>query len=272
MAAEHSTVLIKVGGRPAEDAQALAVFAQEVTGLFGGGTPVVVVHGGGGLLSQYSRRLGLEPEFKDGIRLTRVDEMPLVDMVLAGLVNKTLVRTFVACGAKAVGVCGADAGTVVGEPIHAAGRTGRVSVIDVALVRDLLRAGYLPIVAPPSADAAGGPLNINADEVALALSEALGAAKLVFVSDVPGILDGSRRLPLVDRESGQRLIADGVVRGGMIPKLRASFEALAKGVGEVVVGSYRTAGDLAALLSGEAGTRVVSEAVKEAHSGVGSSE
>lgn len=270
------TVLIKIGGRPAEDADTLSVFAQEVTRLAEAGTPVVIVHGGGALLSDYSKDLGLEPVFKDGIRVTSDKEMPVVDMVLAGLVNKTLVRIFVARGAKAVGLCGADAGTVVGEAIGASGRTGRPFRVDTTLVRDLLRGGYLPIVAPPSADGAGGPLNINADEVALALAEGLGAAELIFVSDVPGILEGGRRLLVVDPAAGRRLIAEGVVTAGMIPKLNASFEALGKGVGEVVVGSYRGDGDLAGLLSGRVGTRVVSEAVseakEEAQSGIGSAE
>ena len=218
----------------------------------------ILVHGGGAEVSRITKIFGLEPVFRDGVRMTSGPEMEIVDMVLAGKVNKSLVRMFSARGMKAVGISGSDGGLFTGASIDPAGgsRTGRVERVNPEAALLLLRSGYLPVVASTSMDAEGGALNINADEAALEIAKAVGADALVFLSDIPGILKDGGVMMSLDGESARREIEGGVISGGMIPKVTSSLEALRSGVKAVVIGEFTSYGDLALLLGREKGTTI----------------
>lgn len=241
--------LIKIGGRPLSDAGSLELLIGELAALQQT-EPLILVHGGGNEVTSLSERLGIETRFRDGIRLTSKPEMELVAMVLAGKMNTLFVRRLVAKGIRAVGLSGCDAGLIQGAPVAAQSRTGTVTAVQPALIQDLARAGYLPVCSSVAADSEGEALNINADEAALALAVALKAQRLVFLADVPGILKQERLLPRLSADEAEGEIAAGTIAGGMIPKVRASFEGLKQGVGEVIIGGIDRKGDLAALIKG----------------------
>lgn len=252
------STIIKLGGRAVTDALTLRAFASEIAAST---HAVAVVHGGGAELSELSTRLGMEPRFVDGIRMTSEAEMRLVDMVLAGLVNKRLVRALCGAGVRAVGCAGADAGTIEGTPVTnedgSPSFTGTVESVRADLIRHLWSGGYVPVVAPPSSGPGATPLNINADDVALALAGATGTRSLVFLSDVDGVrIDGeivNSLTPLM----AEAQIASGEISGGMIPKVRNAIGSLSRGVGQVVIGSYVRAGDLSRLVEGTRGTTIL---------------
>jgi acetylglutamate kinase len=217
----------------------------------------LLVHGGGAEVSRLTRRLGLEPRFRDGVRITSAEEMDVVDMVLSGLVNKRIVRTMRAMGINAVGLSGADGG--IFSAISIAERTGEVDGSDARLARTLLSEGYLPVLCSTTMDRDGYGLNVNADPAALSVACALEADSLVYLSDIPGVMKEDKVLPILDEQDVEREIAEGVIHGGMIPKVRSSVDALKKGVRRIIIGEYAGPGSLAALLSGERGTRIVRE-------------
>ncbi len=253
-----SSILIKLGGTAASRIETLEALARDLAAT---GSDVAIVHGGGKEVSELSRRLGLEPVFRDGVRMTTEPEMDVVEMVLSGLANKRLVRRLLGTGLNAVGISGADAGLVLGERISdAAGnrsRTARVSGMRIQLVRDLWSHGYLPVIASPATDADGQAVNINADDVAFALAGALEVESLVFLSDVPGVLIDGEPVPALTAAMAEARIAAGEISGGMIPKVRNAMTAIERGVRQVVIGDYTRAGDLRSLVSGGRGTAIV---------------
>jgi acetylglutamate kinase len=256
--ADAPSVLVKLGGTAASRIETLEALARD---LAAGGSRVAIVHGGGKEVSELSRRLGLEPVFHEGIRMTTDPEMDVVEMVLSGLANKRLVRQLLAMGLNAVGISGADAGIILGERIRdAAGnpsRTARVTGTKAQLVRDLWSHGYVPVIASPATDAAGAAVNINADDVAFALAGALEVESLVFLSDVPGVLIDGEPVPALTAAMAEAQIAAGEISGGMIPKVRNAMTAIERGVRQVVIGDYTQAGDLRSLVSGGRGTAIV---------------
>ena len=248
------TVLVKIGGKAAEDEGALRSLCAEMASRRSAES-FLIVHGGGAEVTALSKRLGIQSVFVNGVRQTTPEEMDVVEMVLSGKVNKKLVRLCNSLGLKAVGISGCDAGLCVGEPEEAS-RTGTVRSVNRAIVDTLLHAGYLPVISPVSADWDGLALNINADSVAFGLAAELAATALVFFSDIPGVLrDGAVIKELVASDA-PALIQSGVISGGMIPKVSASLEAVGRGVGNVIIGQYRDEGSLAALLDGTSGTRI----------------
>jgi acetylglutamate kinase len=196
--------------------------------------------------------------FKDGIRQTSAAEMDIVDMVLAGRMNKHLVRVFGGLGVPAVGLSGSDGRFFTGESIDpaAGNRTGRVTKVEPGAAVLLAGAGYVPVIASTSMDAQGGALNINADEAALEIARALRAAALVYLSDIPGILKEGRLIGRIGGGEAEKEIAAGVITGGMIPKVRSALDALRSGVGGVVIGEFARGGDLGRLLRRESGTTI----------------
>lgn len=230
--AAASVIVVKLGGRVQGDPDLPAALAALCAARPGG---VVVVHGGGDEVSALQRAMGLEPRFVGGRRVTGERDLELVRMALSGTSNKRVVAALVGAGVAAVGVSGEDAALLraeVGDP--ALGRVGRVTTIDARLVETLLAAGYVPVVSPLARDAddpAGGALNVNGDDAAAALAAAVGAAEVLFLADVPGVLDGSGGVvPALDAEGVQGLVASGVAAGGMAAKLDAALAALAAGV------------------------------------------
>jgi acetylglutamate kinase len=246
--------LVKIGGRPLAEAGSLDILCGEIAEL-SARMPLVLVHGGGSEVSRISRHFDLEPRFVDGLRQTSREEMDVVEMVLAGRMNTLLVRSMVRRGLKAVGLTGCDAGLLSAEAVSAHSRTGRVRSADITLLNDLLQGGYIPVCSSVAMDAAGDALNINADEAALELAAALTAARLIYLSDVPGILLQGKVVHRLDREQAEQEIAGGEIAGGMIVKVRSSFEGVARGIGEIVIGDCTGPGELQALIDG-AGTHL----------------
>jgi len=253
---EKSVVCIKVGGKAASDEAALSALIAEMVRL-AGRYRFFLVHGGGAEVTRVSGLLGLKATFENGVRLTSPREMEVVDMVLAGKVNKGIVRRLQAAGVAAFGLSGVDGGLFTGERIAAESHTGRITAVDVHPLLTLMEAGYLPVVASASMTSLGVALNINADEAAFALAARLPADTLLFLSDIPGILDGEKRvMPHLTGEAVRSAISAGIISGGMIPKVESSMKALADGVAGVVIGQYLVDGDLERLLDGQTGSRI----------------
>jgi acetylglutamate kinase len=259
---EKETVTIKIGGQAATDAESLALLVREIGALVSSYS-FIVVHGGGAEVSRVSKIFGLEPSFVDGVRMTTPAEMDVVDMVLAGKVNKWLVRMFQQAGANAVGLSGVDGRTFVGEsiggPAPDATRTGRVMGVAPALVNLLVSEGYVPVLSSVSMDATGQALNINADEAAFHLAAAIPSSYLVFLSDIPGVLKDDEVIRVLSPGAAEQEIDSGTISGGMIPKVRSSLGALGRGVREVIIGAYHGVGHLTGLLEGSRGTRIIAE-------------
>ena len=246
---------IKIGGRVAADETVLELFIKELKNLQEQ-YHFVLIHGGGAEVSRVSKIFNIEPVFLDGVRVTRAEEMDLVDMVLAGKVNKQLVRQLYAGGVQAIGLSGVDGAIVVGEAVGPDTRTGKPVRVSPRLLSALLTENLIPVISPVSMDEHGLPLNINADEVTLAVASALPAGWLVFISDIPGILKGEKVIAGICPESTEKEIDAGVITGGMIPKVRACAEAIEHGVSYVVIGGYKQFGDLQSLLNGNSGTTI----------------
>lgn len=253
-----NTILIKLGGTAAGGA-ALDSLAHELVETTG---PIAIVHGGGKELTDVSRRLGFEPVFHEGKRMTSDAEMDAVEMVLAGVANKRLVRRLTRAGLHAVGISGADGSLVTGRRITdasgAASRTAEVAAVNPFLVRDLWVCGYVPVIASPSSDENGEAVNINADDVAFALAGAMGVASLLFLSDVPGVVIDGEPVVSLTPAMAEAQIGGGEISGGMIPKVRNAITALEQGVSQVVIGNYERPGHLDALLNGTRGTAIIS--------------
>ncbi|MFN2312471.1 MAG: acetylglutamate kinase [Spirochaetia bacterium] len=254
----QNTVVVKIGGRAVET-ELIRDLTHEIAEL-APHVRLIVVHGGGAEVTRVSELFGIEARFEAGIRMTSNLEMQVVDMILAGKMNKALVRMLLRSGARPVGFCGADAATVVGIPVtDSTGQTtatGRIERIETGLINLLLESGYLPVIASSATTSVGLPLNINADDVAFAVAGAIQANHLVFLSDIPGILKQEQVLRTVTPLDIEREIQTGVIAGGMIPKTRSAEAALAAGVGSVVIGCYSITGDLNRLLGNEIGTRI----------------
>ncbi|MGA2481333.1 MAG: acetylglutamate kinase [Spirochaetia bacterium] len=253
-------IVIKIGGKAAEKEESLGALCDEMLEL-SRENRFLLVHGGGAEVTALSKKLGIEPVFKDGIRQTTPEEMDIVDMVLAGKVNKRLVRLLRARGLDAVGLSGADGGIVTGVPLgvpagKAANRTGEVASIDERLLELLLGSGFLPVLSSVSSSTEGLGLNINADSLAFGIAAHLKAAALVFFSDIPGILCDGSVLQAPSAAEARELISRGVITGGMIPKVTASLDALERGVQKVIIGQYESRGSLARLMEGKQGTRL----------------
>jgi acetylglutamate kinase len=222
---------------------------------------IVVVHGGGKRLSGWLDRLGVQSRFEDGRRVTDDEALSVAVAVLRGLVNSELVASLQRLGCPAVGISGADGGLVQAERVPALGRVGRVVGARPAIVNDLLRGGFVPVVAPIALDERGELCNVNADEVAAGLAATLHG-RLVLLSDTDGVRDrDGQKIARLDPAAVEALIANGIISGGMIPKVRGALAAVAAGSGEVVIADGRSAGSLARALDDPSyGTRLVAQA------------
>jgi acetylglutamate kinase len=269
-------VVVKFGGELLEDANHLRV-AVDALGRIAAAAPLAVVHGGGKEIDAALKTAGIEKRQVDGLRITDEATLDVVVSVLAGAVNTRFVAALNTAGVSAVGLTGADAGcgTASLAPPHKAvdGRTvdlGRVGVpsgdADSRLLTTLIGHGFVPVVACLGLDREGRLLNVNADTFASCLAGKLGAARLVIAGTTPGVLDAAGgTVRSLDAAAIARMIAGGTATAGMIAKLRACEEALAAGVGEVVIVDGRDGAALEAAARGEApaaATRIVREAVR----------
>lgn len=251
-------ICVKLGGRAATDVRAITSLVVEMSKL-AAEHHFVLVHGGGAEVSKVSRIYGLEPRFIDGVRMTPPAEMDIVDMVLAGKMNKYLVRLFQANGINAAGLCGVDGRLFTGEAIGSAteNRTGKITTVNTDIIRCLEQSGFLPVISSVSMDETGGALNINADEAALAVARDLPASRLIFISDIPGILKHNEVLKMLNVSDIEDEINIGTIIGGMVPKVRSSAIAVKNGVGEIIIGQYAGQGDLQSLIEGKSGSRII---------------
>ena len=247
-------VVVKIGGRAFETPAAFHELAADLEGLVAAGRRMVLVHGGGAEVSEWSGRLGIEPRFEGGRRVTDPATLDVVVAVLAGLANKRLVARLRAAGVDAAGWSALDGGIVDAVPHPEAARLGAVGVVrgvDPTLLETLLDRGVLPVLASVGAHA-GGLLNVNADDVAAALAPALGAEALLLLSDTPGLVLGGAVVPSLDRAALAATLDHPEVTGGMVPKLSAALAVLDAGVPRVAIAAWQGEGTLARLLAGEA--------------------
>lgn len=223
--------------------------------------PLVIVHGGGKRLSGWLERLGVESRFEDGRRVTDDETLSVAIAVLRGLVNAELVASLQRLGATAVGISGVDGGLIAAERIAGLGRVGRVVGSQPRIVEDLLRGGFLPVVAPIALDEGGEICNVNADEVAAGLAAALGG-RLILLSDTDGVRDrNGRKIDRLDAPAVEQLIEAGIISGGMIPKVRGALAVLAAGALDVVIADGRGAGAIIRALDDPSyGTHLVAQA------------
>ncbi len=200
------------------------------------GVQVVVVHGGGPEINEWLGRLQIQPEFRNGLRVTTPETMDVVEMVLVGRVNKQIVNGLHQVGGRAVGICGSDGGLVLARTYGdgSNGLVGDVAAVNPAVLLPLLENGYIPVISSVAANAEGQAHNINADTVAGELAAALQAEKLILLTDTPGILrdrdDPSSLIRQVSLAGARALIEDGIVAGGMTPKTECCIRAIAQGV------------------------------------------
>lgn len=229
-------VVVKYGGAAMKDSTLKDKVIRDIVFLSCVGVRPVVVHGGGPEINSWLDKLGIEPQFKHGLRVTDAATMDVVEMVLVGRVNKELVSLISRAGGSAVGLCGKDGNLIKARPEgrEGIGFVGEVTNMDVRLLESLLKDGYIPVVSSVAADEQGQAYNVNADTVAGELAAALGAEKLILLTDTAGILkdykDPSTLLPRLDIQEARQLIASGVVGGGMIPKVQCCVRSLAQGV------------------------------------------
>ncbi len=230
------TMVIKFGGNAMVDPALAETFAADIVLLRAIGLKPVVVHGGGPQIGALLDRLGIETEFRDGLRVTDAATLDVARMVLGGQVNRDIVSAINRHDHIAVGLSGEDAGLIIADQRDPAlGFVGDVAKVNRRILDTLIADGFVPVISTIGADPTGQAFNINADTAAIAVAEALRAEKLIYLTDVPGVLtDVADATSLVSRLSVARarlLIADGVIAGGMIPKVEACIDAVEAGVG-----------------------------------------
>jgi acetylglutamate kinase len=231
-----ATVVVKLGGNAMVDDALMQSFAADIVLLRAVGVQPVVVHGGGPQIGDLMARLGLESEFREGLRVTDADTLDVARMVLGGKVNRDVVSAINRHDRRAVGLSGEDAGLIVARQRDPdLGFVGDVTNVDDRIIATLLRDGFIPVISTIGSDGDGQAFNINADSAAIAITEKLRAEKLIYLTDVPGLLtDVADPASLVSKLTATRarlLIDDGVISGGMIPKIGACIDAVEAGVG-----------------------------------------
>ncbi|WP_323013364.1 acetylglutamate kinase [Devosia sp.] len=247
---EGKTVVVKYGGHAMGDIELGRAFARDIALLKQSKVNPIVVHGGGPQIALMLKNLGIESKFEGGLRVTDARTMEVVEMVLAGSINKEIVALINAEGEWAIGLCGKDGNMVFAkkaqktvkdpgsniEKVLDLGFVGEPVEVDRTLLDLLARSEMIPVIAPVAPGRDGNTYNINADTFAGAIAGSLGAKRLLFLTDVPGVLDRDGKLiPELTVSDAKALIADGTISGGMIPKVETCLEALENGVEGVVI-------------------------------------
>ena len=247
---DEETVVVKYGGHAMGQEQMARDFARDIVLLKQTAINPVVVHGGGPQIEAMLNRVGVKSQFEAGLRITDEKTLEIVEMVLAGSINKQMVGFINEAGGKAVGLCGKDGNMVVAkkltrtvvdpdshiEKIIDLGFVGEPDKVDTTVLMQILGRELIPVLAPVAAAANGGTFNVNADTFAGAIAGALKAKRFLLLTDVPGVLDKSKTLiKELSVDDARRLIADGTISGGMIPKVETCIDALERGVEGVVI-------------------------------------
>ena len=236
---KSKTVVVKYGGSlmsPEDDSPTGDTLIEDLVLIKGAGVDPVLIHGGGPEITRMLDRLGKPSRFVNGLRVTDEETMDVVEMVLAGRANKALVSMIAAAGGSAVGVSGKDGNVFQARKLPGPedlGQVGEIDAVDPTLIKLLSGNGYIPVVASIGIGADGRSFNLNADHAAGALAAALGASKFILLTDVPGVLaggEGGEVLSTLQAKDARRLIREGVIARGMIPKVEACLAALAAGV------------------------------------------
>jgi acetylglutamate kinase len=234
---EGKTFVVKYGGAAQVDEDLKETFAQDVTLLKKIGIKIAIVHGGGKEVTDIAGKLGLESRFVNGQRYTDEAMMSVVQMVLAGKTNKDIVARINRHDGDAAGICGIDASLLRvrrhEEDGVDLGLVGEITAVNTQFLNMLLDHGIMPVIAPVGVSAPGEPHNVNADVAASAIAAALQAEKLVFLSDVEGVMAHGELVKSMNREDAERLMDTGIISHGMIPKVRSAFTALNAGVNKV---------------------------------------
>lgn len=234
------TVVVKYGGNAMVNDELKTQVMEDIVLLWLIGVKVVLVHGGGPEISELMTKLGKKSEFVDGLRVTDRETVDIVQMVLAGKVNKTLVNLLEMKGGKAIGLSGMD-GRLIEAKIkdERLGFVGEITKIHISPVSDILDKGYIPVISTLGCDRKGNTYNINGDTAAAYIAGALGAERLIMMTDIAGILkdkdDPSSLIPEISVSDAEQLQKDGVISGGMIPKVECCIEAISEGVKNVVI-------------------------------------
>lgn len=257
-------VVVKYGGNAMINEQLKQQVMEDIVLLWLIGVKVVLVHGGGPEISEMMSKLGKKPEFVDGLRVTDKETVDIVQMILAGKVNKTLVNLLEMKGGKAMGISGMDGRLIEAKmKDERLGYVGKIVDVNIRPIQDLLEKGYIPVVSTLGCDREGNAYNINGDTAAAYIAGALEAENLIMMTDIAGVLrdkdDPSTLIPKITVSEAARLKEEGVVSGGMIPKVDCCVEAIHKGVKKVIIMDGRISHSiLMELLTDEgAGTMVV---------------
>ena len=259
-------VVIKYGGNAMINEDLKQQVMEDIALLWLIGVKVVLIHGGGPEISETMKRLGKKSEFVNGLRVTDRETVDIVQMVLAGKVNKTLVNLLQMKGGHAVGLSGIDGGILeAAMKDEALGYVGEITKIRTQPITDLLEKNYIPVISTIASDRQGNTFNINGDTAAASIAGALGAERLIMMTDIAGLLrdkdDPSTLIPAVTVSEAKQLFEEGIISGGMIPKVDCCIEAIEKGVKHVVIMDGRVPHSiLMELLTDEgAGTMVVGD-------------
>ena len=247
---DEETIVIKYGGHAMGDETLARSFAKDIVLLEQTAINPIVVHGGGPQIEAMLKRAGVQSQFAGGLRITDAATLEIVEMVLAGSINKQIVGYINAAGGKAIGLCGKDGNMVLAkkatrrvidpdsniEKVVDLGFVGEPDKVDLSVLNAVLGRELIPVLAPVAASADGGSFNVNADTFAGAIAGALKAKRFLLLTDVPGVLDKSKQLiKEMSAADVRRLIADGTISGGMIPKVETCLYALEQGVEGVVI-------------------------------------
>jgi acetylglutamate kinase len=247
---DEEIIVVKYGGHAMGDEHLARDFARDIVLLEQTAINPIVVHGGGPQIEAMLKKVGVESQYAAGLRITDAKTLEIVEMVLAGSINKQMVGYINEAGGKAVGLCGKDGNMVVArkltrtvidpdsaiEKVIDLGYVGEPEKVDTTVLTQILGRKLIPVLAPVAAAANGGTFNVNADTFAGAIAGALHAKRLLLLTDVPGVLDKSKSLiKELSVDDARRLIADGTISGGMIPKVETCIEALDHGVEGVVI-------------------------------------
>jgi acetylglutamate kinase len=247
---DEKIIVVKYGGHAMGEEQLARDFARDIVLLEQTAINPIVVHGGGPQIEAMLKKVGVQSQYAAGLRITDAKTLEIVEMVLAGSINKQMVGYINEAGGKAVGLCGKDGNMVVArkltrtvidpdsaiEKVIDLGYVGEPEKVDTMVLTQILGREIIPVLAPVAAAANGGTFNVNADTFAGAIAGALKAKRLLLLTDVPGVLDKSKNLiKELSVDDARRLIADGTISGGMIPKVETCIEALDHGVEGVVI-------------------------------------